>query len=296
MELRHLRYFSVVAETKSFTKAAAVLHVAQPAISKQISDLEEELGFSVFKRTTKEVELTEVGSFFLARVSSLQRELQKSIQEAQFLSQNVKNTCRVGFLSTPSFFFLPKIVEAYHQKFPDNRLLLKEGNPIDQLRWLLADDIDVAISRSFPDQSKFESLLIYKEPIVLAVAPDANIEAMRNGTASPQDVVIIAKEAAPGLHAITLNYVKESGIRIANIIEITDIHSALMMVEARLGIAFVPACVSKIKHFSVKFVRWDDKAPTIELFAMWKNERKRVATEFIDILRSHHADLDAGFP
>ncbi|MGE0174941.1 MAG: LysR family transcriptional regulator [Oligoflexales bacterium] len=287
MELRHLRYFTVVAETKSFTKAANLLHVAQPAISKQIMDLEEELGFPLFNRSTKDVALTEAGAFFLGKIQVLQRDLQKSIQEAQYVSQNVVNTCYIGFLSTPSSFFLPKLVETYHEKYPENRLRLREGNPIDHLRWLLADEIDIAISRSIPDQQKFESLLIYEEPIILAISPKLEPSSLKSEASLPKDAILISKEAAPGLHAITLNYIKNTGIKVANLVEVADVQSALMMVEADLGIAFLPSCVANIGRFSSNFVHFDSNAPRIELFALWKKDREAHTSQFVDILRNN---------
>ncbi|MGE0175354.1 MAG: substrate-binding domain-containing protein [Oligoflexales bacterium] len=161
-----------------------------------------------------------------------------------------------------------------------------EGNPIDHLRWLLADEVDIALSRSIPDQQRFEFLLIYEEPIVIAISPKLDPVVLRSEKSLLTDVILISKDAAPGLNAITLDYIHRIGIKVANLVEVADVQSALMMAEANLGIAFLPSCVANIGNFKTKFFHFDSHAPRVELFAFWKKEREAHTSPFVDILRS----------
>lgn len=113
MELRHLRYFVAVAEALNFTKAATRLHLAQPALSRQVSDLEEELGVDLLKRTSHGVLLTEEGKLFLAEARGLLKDADESIAKVRALARGEFGKLQVGYVPPLDLHLLPRALAEF---------------------------------------------------------------------------------------------------------------------------------------------------------------------------------------
>src|ERR1700751_5030025 len=150
MELRHLRYFVGVAQYLNYTEASRRLHVAQPAISQTILDLEDELEVKLLLRTKRAVQLTAAGTAFLREA----REILRRADEAQHLAHRAARgevgTLGIGFFGTASAPILPALVQAYRRKFPDVELHLFEMNPDQQLAAFDKGRIDLGFTRTLP--------------------------------------------------------------------------------------------------------------------------------------------------
>src|SRR5215467_10746777 len=132
MELRHLRYFIAVAQHLNFSEASRRLHVAQPAISQTILDLEEELDVKLLRRTRRKVELTTAGNAFLSEAVEIIRrsELAKTI--AQRVGGGEVGYLNIGFMPSATAPFLPRLIAAYKRRFPNVEMLLHEMSPAQQ--------------------------------------------------------------------------------------------------------------------------------------------------------------------
>src|SRR5690242_11961151 len=126
MELRHLRYFVTLAEELHFGRAAERLHIAQPPLSQQIQQLEKELGFELFHRTKRNVQLTEAGQVFLNEVQQILRQLQQAIQVGQQTSRGEIGQLVVGFVSSAAYNILPIILRNYRNSISGVSLELHE--------------------------------------------------------------------------------------------------------------------------------------------------------------------------
>jgi DNA-binding transcriptional LysR family regulator len=124
MELRHLRYFVAVADSLSFTKAAARLHLAQPSLTRQIQNLEEEIGVKLLERSKKHVALTGEGTAFLVDARRMIALAEESIRSVQRLSRGETGQLNVGYLSNFNFELLPKTLVAFREAHPHNALNL----------------------------------------------------------------------------------------------------------------------------------------------------------------------------
>ncbi len=146
MELRHLRYFVAVAEELSFSAAARRLHIAQPPLSVQIKQLEDELGTSLFERTSRRVRLTSVGELFLSSARQILRESAAAVHEAQRAGRGEVGRLRVSFSGNTLTYdpLLPEILRAYRSSHPTVDLVLHERAADQQLQELLADQVDAA--------------------------------------------------------------------------------------------------------------------------------------------------------
>ncbi len=171
MELRHLRYFVAVAEELNFTKAAARLHLAQPSLTRQIHNLEEELGVRLLNRSKTQVALTEEGRSFLVdsrRILALSAE---SILAVQRLSRGETGQLNIAYLSSFDFEPLPETLRVFRQTFPHIALNLFDMTPAEQLRALETRKIDLGFVGLHPPPSaaglQWESIARYRTVVVL---------------------------------------------------------------------------------------------------------------------------------
>ncbi len=126
MELRHLRYFVAVAEAENVSRAALKLHVSQPAVSTQIRDLEDELGFSLLERTAKSVRLTAAGRVFLTEARAVLERVEIAVNEARTMANHGSSLLHIGYSPTPTAHVLPAISRAFQQAVPNARLKMHD--------------------------------------------------------------------------------------------------------------------------------------------------------------------------
>src|SRR5213596_2823076 len=126
MELRHLRYFLAVGEALNFTKAAAQLRVAQPALSRQVQDLEEEIGVDLLKRSPRGVTLTAEGKLFLEEARELLKRADESVEKVRALARGEYGELRVGYAPTPTVEILPPALAAFQKAVPRVKVLLHD--------------------------------------------------------------------------------------------------------------------------------------------------------------------------
>lgn len=147
IQFRHVRSFIVVAQEKSFSRAAERLNVSQPALSQTIIQLEENAGFPLFERTTRAVSLTEPGEKLLAKALALSRSMDQFQDEARRLQLALKSELRVGFMIGTAVEFIPAIVREFERVRPDAILRLKEYDFSDPSAGLIAGEVDCGIIR-----------------------------------------------------------------------------------------------------------------------------------------------------
>src|SRR5499426_2120796 len=140
MELRHLRYFLAVGEALKFTKAAAQLRVAQPALSRQGQDLEDEIGVDLLRRSPRGVTLTAEGRLFLQEVRELLARVDKSVQKTRALARGEYGELHIGYVSVPTAEILPLSLEAFRNAVPRVKLVLHDL-PSDELIAGLRDGV-----------------------------------------------------------------------------------------------------------------------------------------------------------
>jgi len=126
MELRHLRYFLVVGETLSFTKAASQLRIAQPSLSRQVQDLEEEIGVDLLRRSPRGVTLTAEGKLFLQEVRELLRRADESVEKVRGLARGEYGELHVGYAPAPTVEILPPALAAFQETVPRVKMLLHD--------------------------------------------------------------------------------------------------------------------------------------------------------------------------
>ncbi|SRR6266542_792209 len=163
MELRHFRYFAAVAQHLNYTRASRHLHVAQPAISQTILDLEDELGVKLLWRTKRSVQLTAAGTAFLREITQILGQADQAKRAALRAARGETGRVAIGFMGSAAGPFLPRVIRAYRQRYPEVELALWEMTPEQQLPALESGGIDVGFSRPFPKETRdwLDGTLIY---------------------------------------------------------------------------------------------------------------------------------------
>jgi DNA-binding transcriptional LysR family regulator len=276
MELRHLRYFVAAAEELNMTRAAALLRVSQPPLSRQIRDLEEEVGTALFDRSRKNLTLTPAGEYFL-------REAKKILSQAQLATAIAKATATgkagqitIAFLSPLGGMFLPEAIRAFRRKFPLVDTELVELTPRNQLDGLLDHRVDLAfVARvEVESASDFSFETIMDVELRLALAPDHRLAKLRSVpvTALEQEPLItIKKSAAPATHELFLRVCRSAGFE-PNIVRQSDHpQSILDLVAAGIGIAIIPEHFQRYQADCV-LRPLAPPAPLVQLCMVWRKE------------------------
>lgn len=267
MELRHLRYFIAVAEEGSLTLAAEKrLHTAQPSLSRQIRDLEYEVGVPLMSRSVHGIELTAAGRAFLdhARLSLAQAEA--ATEAARRVAQPAKPTFAMGFQTGQEVDWLSPATSILRDELPNIEIRVSSDHSTTLADDLQRGKLDVAFLR--PEQKPdLEYKLVAKEPLVVILPSDhplAKYEAI-----DPRDLVgetFIGISNVPRvLRAVINDYLKRSGIEIAPHLEIDNFPMAISLVASTRGVALLPTSAENFLPWSVISRPLKGEAPTIDL-------------------------------
>lgn len=242
MNFRQLRYFVVLAEELSFTRAAHRLHISQPPLSQQIAQLEEELGVKLFTRSSRRVELTEPGRIFLHDTRSTLDRLKNATIRVRAIDQGLAGRIEVGLSGSHFLGPLPRLIYKYSRTHPNVLVTLNEMRPADQIEALLERRIDVSISRAPVDDRLMCSLPLWEDPAVVALPLGhrlAQREVLKLDDLKKERFVVLRRDGSPFAKHI-FERCAEAGFmpNIAQTVE--EIPAQLYLVAAGLGIAIVP--------------------------------------------------------
>jgi LysR family hca operon transcriptional activator len=268
MELRHLRYFVAVAEEGSLTLAAEKrLHTAQPSLSRQIRDLELEVGVKLLVRSSRGIELTEAGRVFLdqARLALLQ--VEAAGEAARRAAQPAKASFVLGFLTGHEVVWLPEALHILRDELPAIEVTLSSQSSPELAGALLRGAVDVAFLRREDRAPGLAFKLLVKEPLV-AVLPRDHRLAARN-TIRPRDLVgeifIKPTKAAPALKVVIDDYAARSRISLTPDHEAENLSMAISLVASTGGMTLLPLYAQNFLPPSVVSRPLQGDAPTIDL-------------------------------
>jgi DNA-binding transcriptional LysR family regulator len=272
MDLRHLRYFIAVAEELSFTKAAERLHKAQPPVSQQIRQLEEEMGVTLLLRTRRHVELTEAGRVFLDQARQILRSTNSAVVQAQRAQRGEIGRITVGFFEHMSYTLLPPILRAYRERFPAVEVQLRWFPVISQAEALRRGDLDIAFLRAVPDMNDVTWETILEEPFVLAVPSShtlAGAESVSLKSCAQEQFIMYTEALAPDFRATHMRMCASAGFVPKVASEVGQVYTLLGLVSSGAGIGFVPASVQKVHFDPVEYKPIQGKIVTYEVLLGW---------------------------
>lgn len=175
MEIRHLRYFVAMAETGSLMKASERLHVAQPALSVHLANLEAELGTTLVTRSNRGVELTSDGQFLYERAIALLKDHQKTLTALKDRSRRPSGMVSIGLTSAMPSLLAPELYRAVSAEMPDVTLYLVDASTSALYEWLQEGRIDMVTCFNLPDTAELEMAPLYQEAYYLVGKPDPEV-------------------------------------------------------------------------------------------------------------------------
>jgi DNA-binding transcriptional LysR family regulator len=289
VEIRHLRYFLAIAEELSFSRAAEKLRIAQPPLSQQIKQLENELGVQLIERETRPVRLTEAGKFFREQAQTLVSRFDELVQQMHKMGRGETGTLAIAFVASATFEVLPIVLREFQKCFPDVQLDLFEMNTSEQKVALLERRINLGFVR--PDL-KDESIIVeklFEESIVLAV-PSGHKYSDRhsiNITDIAKDPLIcFPRLPEPSFGSFILGVCRAYGFEPIVVQHAGELQTALSLVAGGMGIALLPNSIRKIEREGVVYLPLNEPVPKTTLsVAFRKDDTSPTLKSFLEILR-----------
>lgn len=299
MELRHLRYFATVADTRHFGRAAERLHMAQPALSQSIRQLEAELGTPLFARTTRQVRLTPAGEFLQGEVARILAAVEDSVRGVRRIADGRQGLVRIAFTGSAAHTQLPRMARIVKRELPGLALEIHADllTPA-QVDGLSESRLDIGVLRPPMSGEGLEHRIIETEPLVLAVATDHRLatEPVISMTDLRAERFVLFAGSSSAVNDAVIRSCREAGFVPQREHEAAGISVLLPLVAADLGIALVPASVRAAPLAGVVFRDVTDAA-SVDLALVWRTgEANPAVLAVLDALSSadtpHGADRD----
>src|SRR5271167_3734724 len=273
MELRHLRYFIAVAEAGSVTVAAVrKLHTSQPSLSRQIRNLEEEIGTQLLTRRPRGIELTPAGRAFLNHARAVLSQVEAAAEAARRVAHPAKPCFAMGFLTGHELTWMPEAIKILRDELPNIDVMISS-----QYSPLLADGlakgkIDVAFLRREKGVPGLAFRLLVKEPLMVILPSDHRLAARK--AISPQDLVgetfVAVSDTAPVLRVVIDSYLKRSGVNITPDHEADHIAMGMSLIASTGGLGLLPAYAQNFLPSSLTSRPLKGETPTVELVLGYK--------------------------
>jgi LysR family transcriptional regulator, benzoate and cis,cis-muconate-responsive activator of ben and cat genes len=299
MELRHLRYYVAVADELSFRKAADRLRVSRPALSKQIKDLEDEIGVKLLDRDTVSVSLTNAGEIFLSDARDILNRSDLAIERAGEAKAGHRGTLRIGSVGALASDFLPGTLKLFNQRYPAVEVKFVEMLPVEQLDALAKHTIDIGFAYGTdagkrPDQNSF---CVIQSTFGLAVSkqhPWAKRSTIQLSEVTDELLLFLGQ----GLHSVhrddVCSFCQAEGFIPKKVRQIEGFDSLLTLIAADQGISLLP-CVLDLSHQGVVIIPLSTERAVCEflMWAVWQRESASPLVEhFVEILKNRPLSLD----
>ena len=248
MELRHLRYFQAVAEELSYSKAARRLRIAQPALSRAVQELEQDLGAQLFDRGGRSIRLTPAGTVLLRDTALLFERIDETVRRVRRTAAGEEGELRLGYIGPPTRGFLGPLLKAYRQRHPRVTVVLEERTPERVAEMVSKGRLSVGLTRPIlaGDSLGLKSLLLLEEPFAALVSAEHSLAgrgSLRWQDLAGEPVIVLARREGAGSHDTILTACQEAGFSPRIVHTPSVIGTVLQYVEAGAGIGLVPASV-----------------------------------------------------
>ncbi|WP_420992407.1 LysR family transcriptional regulator [Cupriavidus sp. 30B13] len=267
MELRHLRYFIAVAETGSLTEAAERrLFTSQPSLSRQIRDLEDQVGVALLNRSARGVELTVAGKAFIDHARLALTQVDAAVEAARRAAQPAKQRFALGFLTGQEMAWLPEAMQLLRAELPNIDVTVSSDYSPDLAQAVARGKLDLAFVRAEPDFD-LEYRVVRQEPLVVLMPSDHALAA--RAAVSPADLVgepfIAMANKAKVLRSVVDSYLERTGIRIEPTQCVDNPAMVMSLVASTRGLTLIPAYVENLMPWSVVSRPLAGDIPTIGL-------------------------------
>jgi DNA-binding transcriptional LysR family regulator len=275
MDIRHLRYFQAIAEELSYSKAALRLHIAQPALSRAVKEMESELGTLLFERNRSRVRLTPAGAALLEEAVLLLERFEESLRRVRRTALGEEGELRIGYIGPPTQPFLGRLLAEYRRLSPQVSLHLEERTPERVWEMVAKGRLSLGLTRPVPlsEELGLHTIVLRQERLGI-VLPTTHPWAARTrlpwSSLEREPLIVLARREGVGLHDAVLAGCRRAGFtpRLAHTPSL--IGTVLSYVEAGAGLGIVTDSVAK-PHPVLRFVPLSPEA-TVPLVLVWQED------------------------
>lgn len=290
MDIRYLRYFISVAEHLNFSKAAEHLYIGQPGLSQGIANLEKQLGFKLFERDRRSVQLTPAGLIFLKEASEIINKFDKAVEKARWVDANWLGDLNVGFLPSLGKVILPRWISRFRKKHHNVNLQLKEHTMATLHLALERGDLDIGYTRSFGLQniSGYARKKIYTDTVSVVIRNDhplANQESIDLSGLAHEPFILLAKQESPQWRHYAMQIFANRGFS-PNIINTPDRPDGMYtLISAGLGVGMVPSSNRTSDIPEIRFINIKGNDACFDTLLTWKTSNTNPAIQmFINVI------------
>jgi len=290
VDVRRLRYFLAVAEELHFGRAAERLHIAQPALSRQIASLESAIGALLFDRTRSHIHLTAAGEALLPRARDILARVADAARVARRAAEGKVGVIQIGFVGSATFSILPGILNAFRTSHPEVELVLHAMNTAELKVALIARSIDVAFARPGILDPEIVNEVVFREPLVVALPENDPIAAQSYialADLATRPFVLYPRHPRPSFADTILQLCRNEGFAPDIAQETMEIQTALSLVSVGAGVSLVPEATSGAQLQGVAYRPIVGEAPQTELSLDYRRDnRSAVLATFCALVRS----------
>ncbi len=290
MELRHLRYFIEITHDLNMTRAAKRLGISQPPLSRQIKQLEEELGVPLFNRSGNNLTLTDAGTFFTMKAQQILDNVESATQAVQRIGGPSKKWLNIGFVPSTIYGFLPQLIRRYRTSSPHVEVSLHDLMSQDQIHALKSGQIDIGFGRLHINDPEIKKEVIFEEPLMAVFQkghPLTKKKSISLKEMSQEPLILYPKRPRPNYadHVSALFYKHSLQVNIVQ--EVQELQTTLGLIASGAGCSIVPSSVQKMRGDDVIYIPFKDKTVTSPVVMSYldKLEQTQELRKFIKRVR-----------
>ena len=291
MNLTRIQYFVEVAKLENFSKAAQTLYVSQPNLSKQIALMEQELGFALFRRSGKNIQLTYAGQYLYEQFKDLPGFISRTIDHAEALSRGDEGSLSIGVLEGQDVnFFLADRIACLRERCPGIRIQMERNSFRNLRQGLDRGTYDMLLTLEFEveDRDDWESHVLFSQPGALAInrahplaaRDDLSIDDLRN-----EPFVAISREDSPGGYDLLITQCGKYGFTPNIVRETSTTESLFLCVEMGVGVAILDRNTRLERNDAVRLITLPDSRAA-GFVAVWrKDSRNPIVQRLVEVLK-----------
>ncbi len=296
MDLRQMRYFVAVARERNFTRAAQMLHIAQPPLSRQIQLLEEELGVELIIRKSRPIRLTDAGRLFYEQALQVLGRVDQMRAATRRVGLNQNSVLSIGFVASTLYGGLPPLVRKLRKHAPELDIQLLELISVQQLPALKEGRIDIGIGRLRHSDPNVIGTVLRDERLVVAVPQGSPLSMALTplpvAALDAQRVIVYPKEPRPSYADQVLSLLHRHDVRPVEVQEVREIQTALGLVAAEAGVCIIPSSARQMRS-DVHYRLLEGEGATSPVIL---NHRVGDTSVYIDLVKKLIAEMYAENP
>ena len=288
MDTQTLKNFVKLAETLHFTKASEQIFMAQPALSRQIKQLEQSVGAELFKRNKRNVSLTKAGVYFKQAVEQMLNQLEYAVNKTRQLHNGIAGEIKIGYTHSIVQTFLPKIIKEIHSKFPEVKTILREMNNPEQYRDLAEQKIDIGFATNPVVPADLYSKVFFEDVFVVVLPENYRLPKgkRKDFSSFANETFILPHEIEGSDYVYTVESICRDAGFVPNVVHHTSsVNSAFKLVEAGLGITIEPKASLLGQNLAIKAIELKNIPQKVQSVILWNKHTENEHMSILNLIK-----------